>query len=240
MPARAQGHRSRSFGTPGRCLAVAIHHKSSLFFTRAARRRRLAFDISTRHSAFRLQCPPRAPWRLPDPPAIPLQINAIGATPTARGGTFTHPTEFDTFRHFSTLLSNSVESPIPAAAFASYSHLTWGVSSRWERGCSRLALFRKNVFRKPSTTLSVVPKMMRSDDSGECPSPAAGRVSNGQGTNLDLARMLHLRSQRGAMSGPQPMVGEISGLESGEKCGPVWPSKALDCTSQLGHAIERF
>ncbi len=27
--------------------------------------------------------------------------------------------------------------------------------------------------------------MMRSDDSGECPSPAAGRVSNGQGNNLD-------------------------------------------------------
>src|SRR5208283_451012 len=156
--------------------------------------------------------PPRAPRRRPDPRSIPLQINAIGATPTARGGASTHPTEFDTFRHFSTLLSNSVESPIPAAAFASRSHLTWGVSSRWERGCSRLALFRKNVFRTPSTTLSVVPKMMRSDDSGECPSPAAGRVSNGQGKNLDLARMFHLRSQRGATRGPQPMVGEISGL----------------------------
>ncbi len=66
------------------CLAETIHHNSSLFITRAARRRRLAFDISTRHSGFRLQCPLRAPWRLPDPPAIPLQINAIGATPTAR------------------------------------------------------------------------------------------------------------------------------------------------------------
>ncbi len=28
--------------------------------------------------------------------------------------------------------------------------------------------------------------MMRSDDSGECPSPTAGRVSNGEGKNLDL------------------------------------------------------
>ncbi len=171
----------------------------SLFITRVARRRRFAFDISTRHSGFRLQCPLRAPWRLPDPPAIPLQINAIEATPTARGGASTHPTEFDTFRHFSTLLSNSVESPIPTAAFASCSHLTWGVSSRWERGCSRLALFLQKCF---SHTIDyafgcsdLVPIMMRSDDSGECPSPSAGRVSNGQGKHLDLARMFHLRSR---------------------------------------------
>src|SRR5208283_1041813 len=142
----------------------------------------------------------------------PIANECNRSYPDRSGGTFTHPTEFDTFRHFSTLLDTTVESPIPAATFASCSHLTWGVSSRWERGCSRLALFRKNVFRAPSTTLSVVPTMMRSDDSGECPSPAAGRVSNGQGKHLDLARMFHLRSQRGAMRGPQPMVGEISGL----------------------------
>src|SRR5208283_601953 len=160
--------------SPGRF--ITIHHFSSLARPAAA----------ASHSTFRHDTPVfacsalfRAPWRLPDPRSIPLQINVIGATPTAReepSPTPRNSTLFDTSRHFSTLLSNSVESPIPAAAFASCSHLTWGVSSRWERGCSRLALFRKNVFRTPSTTRSVVPKMMRSDYSGECPSPRLRRL----------------------------------------------------------------
>src|SRR5208282_4636656 len=167
------------------------------------------FDTTLRFSP---AGPTARPLAAPGTSGYPIANKCNRSYPDRSGGTFTHPTEFDTFRHFSTLLDTTVESPIPAAAFASCSHLTWGVSSRWERGCSRLALFRKNIFCAPPTTRSVVPKMMRSDDSGECPSPAAGRVSNGQGTNLDPARMLHLRSQRGAMRGPQPMAGEISGL----------------------------
>src|SRR5208337_5607487 len=96
-------------------LAEAIHHNSSLFITRAARRRRLAFDISTRHSGFRLQCPLRAPWRLLDPRSIPLQINAIGATPTAReepSPTPRNSTLFDTFRHYCRILSNPPFRPL--------------------------------------------------------------------------------------------------------------------------------
>src|SRR5208283_2319868 len=112
MPARAQGRRSRSFGTPGRCPAGAIHHFSSLVRPAAA----------ASHSTFRHDTPLFAcsalsapPCQLPDPLAIPLQINAIGATPTAReepSPTPRNSTLFDTSRHFSTLLSNRPFRPL--------------------------------------------------------------------------------------------------------------------------------
>ena len=213
---RAQGDRSRSIGIPGRCPAGAIHHFSSLARPAAA-----ASHSTFRHDTpvFACRAPPRAPWQLPDPPPYPI-ANKCNRSYSDRSGRSLHPPHG--IRHFSTLVSNSVESPIPAAAFAPCSHLTWGVSSRWERGCSRLALFRKNVFRTPSTTPSVVPLRMRSDDSGECPSPAAGRVSNGQGKHLDLARMFHLRSQRGAMRGPQHQA-KPQGALAGAARRRTWP-----------------
>src|SRR5208283_2330852 len=65
--------------SPGRF--ITNHHFSSLARPAAA----------ASHSTFRHDTPVfacsalfRAPWRLPDPRSIPLQINVIGATPTAR------------------------------------------------------------------------------------------------------------------------------------------------------------
>src|SRR5208283_5155969 len=122
---------------------ITIHHFSSLARPAAA-----ASHSTFRHDTpvFACSAPSARPLAAPGSFGYPIANKCNRSYPDRSGGTFTHPTESDTFRHFSTLLSNSVESPIPAAAFASCSHLTWGVSSRWERGCSRLALFRKNIF----------------------------------------------------------------------------------------------
>src|SRR5271157_4373235 len=64
------------------------------------------FDTTLRFSP---AGPSARPLAAPGSSGYPIQINAIRATPTARGGAFTHPTEFDTFRHFSTHFDISVE-----------------------------------------------------------------------------------------------------------------------------------
>ena len=123
--------------------------------------------------------PSARPLATPGSSGYPIANKCNRSYSDRSGGTFTHPTEFDTFRHFSTLFDTTVEFcriPHSGRCFRLMFALDMGCILKMGKGLFEIGFVPKKHFCAPPTTRSVVPKMMRSDYSGECPSPRLRRL----------------------------------------------------------------